>query len=216
MIIAIDGTLASGKGTIARAVAAAFGLPYMDTGRLYRATGVGALKAGLDFDDHEALAKLASGLNIDDFDELAQLTQKVANEVIDFADEQGLNIGPFLRLLRAIEGECNWSDLDVQAFHDAHEHVIVRYQNNTRKGESAVSESLSVTGINLVSDITDKEEMILEALGDETMKGETLATKAGYPNNSSFRTSLSSMVKRGILGKSKKPRGYFVTDAVTD
>jgi len=69
MIIAIDGTLASGKGTIARAVAAALGVAYMDTGRLYRATGVGALRAGLDFDDHDGLAALAGTLNLADFEE---------------------------------------------------------------------------------------------------------------------------------------------------
>ena len=42
MIIAIDGTLASGKGTIARRLARWYGLAHMDTGRLYRATGVAA------------------------------------------------------------------------------------------------------------------------------------------------------------------------------
>jgi cytidylate kinase len=39
MIIAVDGPTASGKGTIARALAAHFGLPYLDTGLLYRAVG---------------------------------------------------------------------------------------------------------------------------------------------------------------------------------
>jgi cytidylate kinase len=39
MIIAVDGPTASGKGTIARALAAHFGLPHMDTGLLYRAVG---------------------------------------------------------------------------------------------------------------------------------------------------------------------------------
>ncbi|WP_188236861.1 (d)CMP kinase [Sphingopyxis sp. LK2115] len=39
MIIAIDGPTASGKGTIARALAAHFGLPVLDTGLLYRAVG---------------------------------------------------------------------------------------------------------------------------------------------------------------------------------
>ncbi|HSG33491.1 MAG TPA: (d)CMP kinase, partial [Sphingomonadaceae bacterium] len=39
MIIAVDGPTASGKGTIARALAARFGLPHMDTGLLYRAVG---------------------------------------------------------------------------------------------------------------------------------------------------------------------------------
>lgn len=39
MIIAVDGTTASGKGTIAKALAAHFGLPHLDTGLLYRAVG---------------------------------------------------------------------------------------------------------------------------------------------------------------------------------
>jgi len=39
MIIAVDGPTASGKGTIARAIAAHFGLPLLDTGLLYRAVG---------------------------------------------------------------------------------------------------------------------------------------------------------------------------------
>lgn len=67
MIIAIDGTLASGKGTIARRLAAYYALPHMDTGRLYRATGVAALKAGLDLADEDAVARVASGLDLDDY-----------------------------------------------------------------------------------------------------------------------------------------------------
>ena len=39
MIIAVDGPTASGKGTIAKALAAHFGLPVLDTGLLYRAVG---------------------------------------------------------------------------------------------------------------------------------------------------------------------------------
>ena len=39
MIIAVDGPTASGKGTIAKALAAHFGLPHLDTGLLYRAVG---------------------------------------------------------------------------------------------------------------------------------------------------------------------------------
>lgn len=69
MIIAIDGTLASGKGTIARRLAAWYGLPYMDTGRLYRATGVAALKQGVALNDGETLAHVASALDLNDFEE---------------------------------------------------------------------------------------------------------------------------------------------------
>jgi cytidylate kinase len=46
MIIAIDGPAAAGKGTLARAIAAALNLPYLDTGLLYRATARRVLDAG--------------------------------------------------------------------------------------------------------------------------------------------------------------------------
>ncbi|MEP3073366.1 MAG: nucleoside monophosphate kinase, partial [Maricaulis sp.] len=46
MIIAVDGPLASGKGTIARALADHFGLPHLETGSLYRATGLAVIEAG--------------------------------------------------------------------------------------------------------------------------------------------------------------------------
>ncbi len=45
-IIAVDGPAASGKGTIARALAAHYGLPHLDTGLLYRAVGVGVARSG--------------------------------------------------------------------------------------------------------------------------------------------------------------------------
>ena len=46
MIIAVDGPAASGKGTIARAIAAHFGLPLLDTGLLSRAVGLETVRAG--------------------------------------------------------------------------------------------------------------------------------------------------------------------------
>jgi CMP/dCMP kinase len=46
MIIAVDGPAASGKGTIARALARHYGLPHLDTGLLYRAVGLTLLRAG--------------------------------------------------------------------------------------------------------------------------------------------------------------------------
>jgi CMP/dCMP kinase len=52
MIIAVDGPAASGKGTIARALAEHFGLPHLDTGLLYRAVGLSVLRHGGD-PEHE-------------------------------------------------------------------------------------------------------------------------------------------------------------------
>jgi CMP/dCMP kinase len=48
MIIAVDGPAASGKGTIARALADRFALPHLDTGLLYRAVGLSVLRHGDD------------------------------------------------------------------------------------------------------------------------------------------------------------------------
>jgi CMP/dCMP kinase len=57
MIIAVDGPAASGKGTIARALATHYGLPHLDTGLLYRAVGIALLRAGGDAaSEPEALA----------------------------------------------------------------------------------------------------------------------------------------------------------------
>jgi CMP/dCMP kinase len=56
LIIAVDGPAASGKGTIARALAAHYGLPHMDTGLLYRAVALNLLRWGGDpADEKEAL-----------------------------------------------------------------------------------------------------------------------------------------------------------------
>ncbi|MEY4239796.1 MAG: hypothetical protein RL339_2397 [Pseudomonadota bacterium] len=60
MIIAVDGPTASGKGTIAKALAAHFGLPHLDTGLLYRAVGRQvALGGGNPDDPDDALAACA-------------------------------------------------------------------------------------------------------------------------------------------------------------
>jgi cytidylate kinase len=53
MIIAVDGPTASGKGTIAKALAKHFGLPHLDTGLLYRAVGRQVVINGGDPDDAE-------------------------------------------------------------------------------------------------------------------------------------------------------------------
>jgi CMP/dCMP kinase len=51
MIIAVDGPTASGKGTIAKALAKRFGLPHLDTGLLYRAVGHQVVLGGGDADN---------------------------------------------------------------------------------------------------------------------------------------------------------------------
>jgi 3-phosphoshikimate 1-carboxyvinyltransferase len=61
-VITIDGPSASGKGTLASAVAAALGYGLLDSGALYRATGLAAQAAGVSPDDEAAVAPLAARL----------------------------------------------------------------------------------------------------------------------------------------------------------
>ena len=63
MIIAIDGPAAAGKGTLAARLAAHFGLPYLDTGLLYRAVGRKMLERQLDPDDAGAAGGVARTLD---------------------------------------------------------------------------------------------------------------------------------------------------------
>lgn len=63
MIIAVDGPAASGKGTLARRLAAHFGLPYLDTGALYRAVARDVLAAGGNLDDEATAAEFARRLD---------------------------------------------------------------------------------------------------------------------------------------------------------
>lgn len=63
MIIAIDGPAASGKGTLARRLAARLGYAYLDTGLLYRAVGVAVLRAGADPADAAAATAAARALD---------------------------------------------------------------------------------------------------------------------------------------------------------
>ncbi len=63
MIIAVDGPTASGKGTLAKALAAHFGLPFMDTGMLYRAVG---RQVQLDGGDPDNSADALAGCNFQD------------------------------------------------------------------------------------------------------------------------------------------------------
>ncbi|MBN2445386.1 MAG: (d)CMP kinase [Phycisphaerae bacterium] len=60
MIITIDGPAGAGKTTTARKLAARLGVPYLDTGAMYRAITVAALDDGIDLTDEAALTRLAA------------------------------------------------------------------------------------------------------------------------------------------------------------
>jgi CMP/dCMP kinase len=65
MVIAIDGPAGAGKSSVARAVAAALGFTYLDSGAMYRCVALAATRRGADLDDAAALGELARSLRIE-------------------------------------------------------------------------------------------------------------------------------------------------------
>lgn len=63
IVIAVDGTAASGKGTLAKKLAAKYGFHYLDTGALYRLTAVSVCESGGDPNDAAAAAMAARTLD---------------------------------------------------------------------------------------------------------------------------------------------------------
>jgi cytidylate kinase len=67
MVIAIDGPAASGKGTLAKRLAAHLGRPHLDTGLLYRAVARAMLDAGSPLEDEARAAEIAHALDLTAF-----------------------------------------------------------------------------------------------------------------------------------------------------
>jgi len=65
MIITIDGPAGAGKSTVAKLLAKRLGFEFLDTGAMYRAVTVAALRAGIDLHDQNDLARLAESLRIE-------------------------------------------------------------------------------------------------------------------------------------------------------
>lgn len=79
-VIAVDGPAASGKGTIASRLATHYGLPFLDTGLLYRAVGLGVLTGGGDLGDAVAAEAAARALDAGRLNDDAALTSGDAGE----------------------------------------------------------------------------------------------------------------------------------------
>ena len=80
LIIAVDGPAASGKGTVAGRLARHYGLPFLDTGLLYRAVGMAVLAAGGDLGDEAAATAAARTIDASRLSEDPALTTGEAGE----------------------------------------------------------------------------------------------------------------------------------------
>jgi cytidylate kinase len=79
-VVAVDGPAASGKGTIAKGLGEAFGLPVLDTGLLYRAVGVLAERAGQSLDDPDGCVAAAALITAEQLED-PQLRTRGAGEL---------------------------------------------------------------------------------------------------------------------------------------
>lgn len=82
MVIAIDGPAGAGKSSVARAVAAALGVPFLDSGAMYRCVALAGLERGVDVDDGEAMGALAAALEISLGDGRVRLDGRDVGEAI--------------------------------------------------------------------------------------------------------------------------------------
>lgn len=64
MVVTIDGPAGAGKSTVARALAKRLGFSFLDTGAMYRAIALAALRRGVDGEDSDALVRLAQDVSI--------------------------------------------------------------------------------------------------------------------------------------------------------
>ncbi len=84
MIIAVDGPVAAGKGTLARRIADRYGLNYLDTGALYRAVALNLIRAGHDPANRQhalEAAQSVEAISLDDPDLRAEETGNVASAI---------------------------------------------------------------------------------------------------------------------------------------
>lgn len=81
-VLAIDGPTASGKGTLAAAVARALGYRLLDSGAVYRAAALAAIDAGIPAEDHAALAALSASIDLHFEGGRAQLAGRDVTEAL--------------------------------------------------------------------------------------------------------------------------------------
>jgi len=90
VVIAVDGPAASGKGTLARRLAAHFGYAHLESGLLYRAVGAAVLRAGADPDDAGAAEAAARALAPETLGDARLRTEQAAGAATRVAVHPGV------------------------------------------------------------------------------------------------------------------------------
>lgn len=110
-LVAVDGPAASGKGTVATGLARQLGLPYLDSGLLYRAVGAAVLAAGGDLDDPAAAARAAMALDANHLEDPALRTREAGEAASRVAVHPGVRAA-LLTFQRAFAAQAPGAVID--------------------------------------------------------------------------------------------------------
>ena len=158
LIVAIDGPAGSGKSTVARLLAERLGLQVLDTGSMYRAVTVLALRGGIDPADADSIALLARGSDL-------ELGDRVVSGGVDLTDElrsdpvnRAVSVVSAHRAVRTalVERQRGWvaargggvvegRDIGTVVFPDARVKVFLTASDEERQRRRAEEEPGSVT-----------------------------------------------------------------------
>jgi cytidylate kinase len=173
VVIAIDGPAASGKGTIAAAVANELGFRYLDSGSLYRLVGLKALRNGIALDDEARLADAAAkievefhhgGVTLDGSD----ATDDIRSEPVSAAASQVAVYPAVRRALLSRQQAFRQSpglvaegrDMGTVVFPDAPVKVFVTAtveERAKRRHKQLIAKGISVTMEGLLRDIRERD-----------------------------------------------------------
>jgi CMP/dCMP kinase len=165
MIIAIDGPAASGKGTLAKRLAAHFGLRHLDTGLLYRAVAKSLMDAGVSLNDEARAAAAAKDLDVRRLDEAALKARGMA-EPASLVSAMPSVRAALVALQRAFAaaapgavldgrdiGTVICPDADVKIFVDAAPEVRAR-----RRAAALAADHVTVNEADVLADILRRDE----------------------------------------------------------
>jgi len=163
VIIAVDGPAAAGKGTLARRLAAALGLPYLDTGLLYRAVGRRVLDMGADPRDVPAALAAAAALQREDF-ERADLRGPVADmaatTVAAIAEVRAALLDYQRDFGRAHGGVLDGRDIGTVVFPEAQAKLFVTAsaeERARRRQAELVGRGIAANYAQVLSEIRDRD-----------------------------------------------------------